>query len=168
MSEQTLRQELHAAFKTRALIYYEIFNELSTELGDEKAEEILKKAIYRFGAKVGQKFTAYAPGDFTGLKNAFIGGIPDNGTLFKPEILHCDPDGLKLEFHHCPLMEGWLEEGLSDAEAERMCRIASIIDYGTFEGAGFHFEGQTWQRGKACQLKISPKHAIAITEDQNK
>ena len=168
MSEQTLRQDLHAAINTRALINYEIFNELSTELGDEKAEEILKKAIYRFGAKVGQKFTAYAPGDFTGLKNAFIGGIPDNGTLFKPEILHCDPDGLKLEFHHCPLMEGWLEEGLSDAEAERMCRIASIIDYGTFEGAGFHFEGQTWQRGKACQLKISPKHAIAITEDQSK
>lgn len=154
MSEQQLRQELHSAFKARALIYYEIFVELSQELGEERAEALLKRAIYRRGEQIGQQFSSFAPNDFKGLKEAFIGGIPDGGTLFAPEILRCDPDGLELKFHHCPLMAGWLEAGLDDAEAERMCRIASIIDYGTFEGAGFTFHGQTWQRDKPCLLKI--------------
>lgn len=157
MSEERLRKDLHAAFKMRAYIYYEIYTELKNELGAEKAEALLKQAIYRFGVKVGQKFKPFSPHDFQGLKESFVGGIPDDGTLFKPEILRCDPDGLHLEFHHCPLMEGWLEYGLSDDDATTMCRIASIIDYGTFEGAGFAFSGQTWERGKACQLHIQPK-----------
>lgn len=157
MSEEQLRKDLHAAFRMRAYIYYEIYSELQQAFGAEQAETLLKNAIYRFGTKVGQKFQSFAPGNFHGLKEAFIGGIPDDGQLFQPEILRCDPDGLSLEFHHCPLMEGWLEYGLSDEEATTMCRIASIIDYGTFEGAGFQFHGQTWQRGKACQLKITRK-----------
>jgi RNA-binding protein YhbY len=157
MSEQQLRKELNDAYKTRALVYVEIFKELSLELGEEKAESILRSAIYKFVQKIGKNYQQYAPDNFEGLKEQFIRNIPDQGDLFQPDILRCDADGLSLEFHHCPLMEGWLEAGLSDDEAKQMCHIASIIDYGTFEGAGFHFDSRLWQRGKPCQLTVSRK-----------
>src|SRR5689334_17169424 len=69
---EDLRAQLKAALKSRAMVYSAMHDELSQEFGEAKAEEILKRAIYKRGAAICAKFAAFAPGDFTGLRDAFL------------------------------------------------------------------------------------------------
>ena len=59
MSDQRLRTQLYEAFKHRALIYHAIFEELREELGDDRAEELLSRAIYRRGAERGRRLPVF-------------------------------------------------------------------------------------------------------------
>ena len=157
--EEQLRRELYDSFKNRAIIYWLIFDELRRELGTAKAEELLSRAIYRRGAQIGgQKFASFGPSDLTGLKKAFLGGIPDGGQMFQPEVLAEQPDALDIKFHGCPLRDAWLEAGLPEDDVATICRIAARIDNGTFEAAGFEFSADTWQPGGdgCCCLHIRP------------
>jgi hypothetical protein len=43
-----------------------------------------------------------APADLGGLRDAFVGGLPDGGALFAPEVVRCDGEGLDLKFHRRP------------------------------------------------------------------
>ena len=159
MREENLRRELYDSFKNRAMLYYLIFQELRDEVGAEKAEEILGRAIYRRGAeKSGPKYAKYGPDDLAGLKEAFLGGIPDDGRMFDPEVIRDDADGLDIKFRGCPLRDAWQEAGLPDDEVATICRIAARIDNGTFEAAGFEFAADTWQPGGdgCCYLHIRP------------
>lgn len=56
MSEERLRTQLYDSFKNRAILYYLIFDELRGELGAERAEEIIKRAIYRRGQQKGERY----------------------------------------------------------------------------------------------------------------
>ena len=156
-----LREQLYDSFKNRAILYWQIFDELRRELGAERAEEILKRAIYRRGAEKGKKLAAYGPRDLAGLRQAFLSGIPDDGQMFAPEVLRADAEALDIKFHRCPLREAWQEIGLPDAEVATLCRIAARIDNGTFESAGFNFRADTWQPGGegCCLLHIRPGDA---------
>ena len=156
MIEQKLRDELAAAFKNRALIYYTIFNELRQEVGEEKAVAILKRAIYRRGEQIGQQFRQFAPRDFEGLKDSFLEIMPDEGRLFSPNVVRCDSEALDIQLETCPLKQIWEELGLEEREKILMCEIAGEIDKGTFEGAGFSFQPDTWQPGRSgcCHLHI--------------
>lgn len=159
MSEDQLRRELYDSFKQRAVLYYLIFDELRQELGPQQAEEVLSRAIYRRGAQVGrERFGRFAPDDLAGLKEAFLGGIPDRGRMFRPEVVRCDARELDVKFQACPLREAWREMGLPDEEVATICRIAARIDNGTFEAAGFQFWADTWQPGGdgCCHLHIRP------------
>ena len=160
MSEETLRRQLYDSFKNRAMIYYLIFDELRAELGAERAEAILTRAIYRRGLQIGSsKFARFAPCDLAGLEGAFLDGIPDERRMFQPEILRSGAEGVDIKFHACPLREAWQEAGLPDDEVATLCRIAARIDNGTFEGAGFGFSADTWQPGGegCCRLHIRLK-----------
>ncbi len=157
--EDDLRAQLYDSFKNRAILYYLIFDEMRAELGAERAEAIMTRAIYRRGQQKGrQKYARFAPADLAGLKEAFLGGIPDRGNMFQPEVVRDDPEGLDIRFHGCPLRDAWQEAGLPDEEVATMCRIAARIDNGTFEGAGFRFSADTWQPGGegCCFLHIRP------------
>ncbi|MGI6420145.1 MAG: L-2-amino-thiazoline-4-carboxylic acid hydrolase [Thermoguttaceae bacterium] len=158
MSEERLRTQLYDSFKNRAILYYLIFDELCGEVGAERAEEIMKRAIYRRGQQKGEKYAAYAPDDLAGLKEAFVGGIPDGGAMFGPEVLRCDAVALDIKFHNCPLRDAWMEMGLAGEKVATMCRIAARIDNGAFEAAGFKFSADTWQPGGegCCHLHIRP------------
>ncbi len=159
MSEEALREQLYASFKNRAILYYRIFDEMRKEIGAERAEAILGRAIYQRGAQKGkQKYAQYGPDNLAGLKEAFIGGLPDEGRMFQPELIRADDEALDIKFHACPLREAWLEEGLPDEEVATICRIAARVDNGTFEAAGFQFEADTWQPGGdgCCYLHIRP------------
>lgn len=158
MTDQALRDQLYDSFKNRAMIYWLMFDELRTELGAEKAEELMKRAIYKRGAQKGQKYAPYAPANLEGLKRAFVGGLPDEGRMFQPEVVHSDADGLDIKFHACPLRQAWQEAGLPEEEVATLCRIAARIDNGTFESAGFRFSADTYQPGGegCCYLHIRP------------
>jgi hypothetical protein len=154
--ENRLRAQLVAAFKSRALVYLEVFRVLSEEFGEERAGALLQKAIYRRGCEIGRQFERFAPSDLEGLRDAFLGSLPDEGRVFDPEVLACDGDRLELRLRRCPLKEAWQEAGLTQAEVARMCRIAGVVDNGTFEAAGFRLRSETWQPGRSgcCHLFI--------------
>jgi hypothetical protein len=156
MSEEPLRRQLLESFKNRAILYYLIYDELRQELGDERAEAILKRAILRRGQQIGQQFQAYGPDDFAGLRDAFLAIIPDDGRLFEPHVVRCDAEGLDIQLESCPLKAAWEELGLDPTQRVTLCRIAGEIDKGTFEAAGFQFTPDTWQPGRAgcCHLHI--------------
>ncbi|NQT36256.1 MAG: L-2-amino-thiazoline-4-carboxylic acid hydrolase [Planctomycetes bacterium] len=158
MSEEKFRQQLYDSFANRAHLYYLIFDEMRAELGEARAAEIMKRAIYKRGRQKGKKYAPFAPGDFEGLKEAFVGGIPDNGAMFSPEVLRCDAEGLDIKFKRCPLKEAWLESGLAEDEVAKICAIAATVDNGTFESAGFEFSADTFEPGGdgCCYLHIRP------------
>jgi len=154
--ENTLRAQLWASFKNRAMVYLEVFRVLAEEFGEERAAELLKKAIYRRGCAIGRQFERFGPGDLEGLKDAFLATLPDGGKVFDPQVLACDDERLELQLRRCPLKEAWHEAGLGEAEVARMCEIAGVVDNGTFESAGFRLRSETWQPGRSgcCHLFI--------------
>ena len=158
MSEKQLRKELVASFKNRAMLYHHFYRELSAEVGKAKAAEIMQRAIYARGVEVGRQFAAHAPRDMEGIKEAFMGFLPDQGALFAPELERCDAQGVDIQFHRCPLKEAWQEAGLTDTEIKELCNIAGKVDNGTFESAGFAFHAETWEPGRegCCHLHIRP------------
>ena len=154
-----LRQQLTMALKSRALVYAAVYEELIPEVGAQRAEDILKRAIYKRGAAISPKFAAHAPADFVGLRDKFLDFVPDHGRLFSPEVRKCDPDGLEIKFHECPLKSAWVEAGYDGEILATLCRIAGIVDHGTFEAAGFHLDSKTWTPGETgcCTLNISKR-----------
>ena len=93
-----------------------------------------------------------------GLKDAFLAFIPDPPGTFNPELESCSAAGIDIELTTCPLKDAWQEAGLSDEEVVIMTDIAGVVDKGTFEGAGFAFEPDTWKPGRrsCCRLHIRP------------
>lgn len=156
ITTEQLREQLYDAFKNRAILYYLIYDELRKEIGAEKAEAILSRAIYRRGAEKADALKAFAPANLAGLKEKFLAGINDDGRMFGPEITRDDPEALDIQFHNCPLRDAWIEYGLPEEEIATMCRIAGKIDNGLFESAGFRFWADTWQHGRTgcCNLHL--------------
>ncbi len=153
-----LRAQLRSAIKARAMVYAAVYDELEAELGGAKAEEILRRAIYKRGLSIGRQFARFGPRDIAGLKDAFLAFVPDGGRVFQPEVKRCDEGGLDIKFHACPLKEAWLEAGMAPEKVSRLCSIAGVIDNGTFEAAGFAFSADTWKPGEegCCFLHIRP------------
>jgi L-2-amino-thiazoline-4-carboxylic acid hydrolase len=145
------RRDLVAQMKNRALIYMETYDVLVQELGANKAEELLTKAIYRRGRSAGQPLSKFAPADLGGLCEAFLAGVPGGADIFKPEVLKKDAADLEIQLHGCPLKDAWCEAGLPEDKVATLCRIAGAVDKGLFEGAGFKLENRTWTPGaKGC------------------
>ena len=156
--EAKLLDQLRAAFKSRALVYHAVYEEIRNEVGVEHAQAIMKRAIYRRGEAIAGNFSQHAPSDLAGLRDTFLAFIPQGPDLFAPEVQRCDADGLVVQFHRCPLKEAWEEAGLPEAERETLCALAGVVDLGTFEAAGFRITSDTWKpgRGGCCRLNIRP------------
>jgi L-2-amino-thiazoline-4-carboxylic acid hydrolase-like protein len=156
--DDRLRGELYAAFKNRALMYWHIFAELRRALGEPQATGLLSRAIEARGREIGRQFARYAPSDLTGLRDAFVGFVPDQGRMFAPRVDRCDAGALDIKLQRCPLKDAWHEAGVPEADIATLCRIAGRVDNGTFEAAGFEFSADTWQPGRdgCCHLHIRP------------
>lgn len=151
-----LRKQLIGVLKSRAMAYAAIYDEVAKEVGEQKAAAIMRRAIYARGAAMGQNFKRFAPADFSGLCDTFLGVLPDQARPFQPEVLKNDAEGLDIKFHACPTKEAWIEAGLAPERVAVLCSIAGAIDNGTFEGAGFALDAETWKPGRegCCLLKI--------------
>lgn len=150
------RAHLVAQMKNRALIYLEMYDVLAQELGTQKAEQLLTKAIYRRGRKMGAPLAKFAPADLAGLRDAFLAGVPGGEAIFQPRVLKSDADSLEIQLQGCPLKDAWRDAGLPEEKVATLCRIAGAVDKGLFEGAGFGFENRTWTPGAegCCFLSI--------------
>lgn len=129
--------ETRAAFENRAMMYSAIWDELSDELGEDRAGEIMKRAIHRRGLEVGRKYRAAASdGDLEAVGDIFVSGSPAGGTLFTPSVAETGDDVIVLAMESCPLVDAWTAEGRRPDEIDRLCEIAAAVDEGTFEAAG--------------------------------
>jgi L-2-amino-thiazoline-4-carboxylic acid hydrolase-like protein len=158
---EDLRRQLKDAHMSRALLYAAFYDALAERFDPETAEEVMKRAIYRRGREIGRRFAAYGPFDLEGLCAAFLEFVPGQGRLFQPEVRRADDQALDIKFHACPLKEAWQAAGLADERIATLCRIAGVIDNGTFEAAGFSFTAETWRPGLdgCCLLHIRPGRA---------
>jgi hypothetical protein len=161
--EMELRRQLKEAHMSRGLVYAAFYDELHRRFGEEVAEEVMKAAIYKRGLEIGRRFARHGPSDLAGLKDAFLDFVPDKGRLFQPEVTRCDESGLDIKFHACPLKEAWQQAGLAPDKIATLCRIAGVVDNGTFAAAGFAFAAETWRPGGegCCFLHIRPGVAKA-------
>jgi hypothetical protein len=152
------RAQLIGQLKNRALIYMEMYDVLAEELGPERAEALMTRAIYRRGRSAGKAFSRYAPRDLTGLKSGFLAAVPGGDAIFQPEVLRDEPAALDIQLGGCPLKDAWHEAGLPEEKVATLCRIAGAVDKGLFEGAGFAFQNRTWTPGAqgCCFLSIKP------------
>jgi hypothetical protein len=78
------RRDLVAQMKNHALVYMEMYDVLAAELGEQKAEALLTRAIYRRGRSMGKSFAKYGPADLEGLQKAFLAFVPGGEAIFKP------------------------------------------------------------------------------------
>ena len=135
------RAETRAAFENRAIMYAYLYEELSDELGDDRATELMKRAIYRRGVEVGQKYRSAAhAGDLAEVGEIFCQGTPCDGELFNPSVEEEGEGYVVLSMTSCPLLDAWKEIGLNPEEIDHMCSMAAAVDEGTFEGAGLDLE----------------------------
>jgi hypothetical protein len=136
---ETSRAETRASFANRALMYSYIFDEAEKELGTEAATQMMRRAIYRRGLEVGEKYRPAAEaGDLAEVARLFVDGSPAGGTMFTPGVEEADADGrrLVLRMTTCPLADTWREAGYSAEKVDLLCDIAAAVDEGTFAGAG--------------------------------
>lgn len=135
-TEMALKQEI----KNRARIYYLIFEELGKDVGQDKAVEILKRAIYERGKEKGQLLAEKLGGpDLKKLAQAFVEGKEDIDA-FGHEVVEVEERHTLLRLNGCPLVDAWEEMGLSPDQKKLMCDMAYQIDFGKFEAAGFKLE----------------------------
>jgi hypothetical protein len=131
------RAETRASFENRALMYAYIYDELSDELGAERATDLMARAIHRRGLEVSRKYRAAAhSGDLEAVGRIFCEGSPCDGELFEPGVEESGEDRIVLRMTACPLVDTWRAAGLDADEIDRLCGIAAAVDEGTFEGAG--------------------------------
>ncbi len=128
-----------SAFENRALAYAYIYDELEAEIGAERATALMKRAIYRRGLEVGEKYRAAAQaGDLAEVARLFVEGSPAEGRFFEPGVEEASAEGdrIVLRMTACPLMDVWRAAGYSAEKTDLLCEIAAAVDEGTFEGAG--------------------------------
>jgi hypothetical protein len=152
------RAETRSAFENRALMYYYIFEELSEDLGVERATDLMKRAIFRRGLEVGAKYReAGRAGDLEAVAEAFCGGSPADGELFDPGVEKLEDGRLVLRMRACPLVDAWRKHGVPAEKIDTLCQIAAAVDEGTFEDAGLElaFDDRLGQPGsEQCLLEL--------------
>ncbi len=153
---ESLRKDLFLATANRGLVYTGILKELREELGEERASEIFKRAIYKHGRNVAKMFDV--PDTIEEFKDWLLGFFPDGGAMNEPEVIRCDEEELAVKLPRCPLKDVWRMFGLSDEEVADMCRHADSFDHGFF-GSFFDYSMDLWaeQHDDACILLFRPK-----------
>jgi hypothetical protein len=152
-----LERELDDAFKNRALLYWSIYDELRRELGPERAEAVLARAIERRGRDAGDGLFRGLPADATEIAARFLQVSPAGGRLFPTEVRR-EAGRVTIKVLSCPLKQAWEQVELPAGDMATMCRIAGHFDNGLFGGRGIAFSAETWTEGVegCCRLRLGP------------
>ena len=144
---EKLSRELDSAFRNRADLYRLLLDELTGELGAEKAEAIMVRTIERRGKEVAAAaFARFGPNDAAAIGEAFLAVSPDGGLMYPTDVERSD-DGIAFKVRRCPLKDAWMDAGVDDDRLATLCRIAGAFDRGLFEATGVRFDNVTWTPG---------------------
>ena len=106
---ERLSRELDSAFRNRADLYRLMLDELTGELGGDRAEAIMIQAIERRGREVAQMaFAGFGPDDARAVGEAFLAVSPDGGRMYPTDVERSD-DGIAFKVRRCPLKDAWVE-----------------------------------------------------------
>jgi hypothetical protein len=159
---EKLAAELDAAFRNRADLYRLMLDELATELGDAKAEEILVRAIEKRGREVAVvAFASFGPNDARAVGEAFLAVSPDGGRMYPTDVERSDHH-IAFKVKRCPLKDAWVGAGVGDDRLATLCRIAGAFDRGLFEATGVRFDNVTWTPGHGsgcCHICLTDRDA---------
>ncbi|WP_378944639.1 L-2-amino-thiazoline-4-carboxylic acid hydrolase [Mesorhizobium sp. ANAO-SY3R2] len=159
---ERLAAELDAAFRNRADLYRLMLDELAAEFGDQKAEEIMVRAIEKRGREVAEvAFAGFGPNDARAIGEAFLAVSPDGGRMYPTDVERSDSH-IAFKVKRCPLKDAWTEAGVGDERLATLCRIAGAFDRGLFEAMGIRFENVTWTPGHGpgcCHICLTDRDA---------
>ncbi|MER8867372.1 L-2-amino-thiazoline-4-carboxylic acid hydrolase [Mesorhizobium sp. M0751] len=159
---EKLSRELDSAFRNRADLYRLLLDELTAEVGAEKAEAIMIRTIERRGREVAAAaFADFGPNDAPAIGEAFLAVSPDGGRMY-PADVERSQDRIAVKVRRCPLKDAWVEAGVGDEKLATLCRIAGAFDRGLFEAAGVRFDNVTWTPGHGsgcCHIALTNRDA---------
>ena len=155
---EKLSRELDSAFRNRADLYRLFLDELTEELGAEKAEAIMIRTIEQRGKEVAAAaFAAFGPNDARAIGEAFLAVSPDGGRMYPTDVERSD-ERIAFKVKRCPLKDAWVEAGVGDDKLATLCRIAGAFDRGLFEATGVRFDNITWTPGHGsgcCHIALT-------------
>ncbi|AZO73678.1 MULTISPECIES: L-2-amino-thiazoline-4-carboxylic acid hydrolase [unclassified Mesorhizobium] len=159
---EKLSRELDSAFRNRADLYRLLLDELTAEMGAEKAEAVMIRTIEKRGREVAAAaFTDFGPNDAPAIGEAFLAVSPDDGRMY-PTHVERGPDRIAFKVKRCPLKDAWIEAGVGDEKLATLCRIAGAFDRGLFEATGVRFANVTWTPGHGsgcCHIALTNRDA---------
>jgi len=118
-------------------------------------DKFSKAAITRCGCYQGNQLSAEAgTKSLKGLKKKLF-NFPAR-MVFEMKILDCTDDRLDIDFHHCPLVAAWQDQGCTDEQISKLCDIAMEGDRGIAKSFGCELElGKTIANGgDCCQIRF--------------
>ena len=154
------KKMIEDANRNRAIIYWHIYRTLRDELGEDRATELMKKAIYKRGLDNAKNFPKAAhEGDLNALAEKFLDKMDKELDIFSRDVLSLGEDEARLRLNACVLVDAWRDYGLSDEEISKMCDIASAIDYGNYEAMGYNlkFDSRIADGAECCILHLRRK-----------
>ncbi|MBZ9809588.1 MULTISPECIES: L-2-amino-thiazoline-4-carboxylic acid hydrolase [unclassified Mesorhizobium] len=159
---EKLSRELDSAFRNRADLYRLFLDELTAELGAERAEAIMTRTIEQRGKEVAAAaFAAFGPSDARSIGEAFLSVSPDDGRMY-PTDVERGPDRIAFKVKRCPLKDAWVDAGVGEEKLATLCRIAGAFDRGLFEATGVRFDNVTWTPGHGsgcCHITLTNRDA---------
>jgi hypothetical protein len=159
---EKLSRELDSAFRNRADLYRLLLDELTGELGSERAEAIMIRAIEERGKEVAAAaFAGFGPNDARAIGEAFLAVSPDGGRMYPTDVERGE-DHIAFRVKRCPLKDAWVEADVGDDKLATLCRIAGAFDRGLFEATGVRFDNFTWTPGHGsgcCHICLTNRDA---------
>jgi hypothetical protein len=154
------RAETRAAFANRAMMHAHLFEVLAEEYGEERAGELMKRAIYRRGLQLAERYAAAAEaGDLEEIGRLFVEGSASGGAIFDPSVEEIDlaAGRIVLRMNACVHKDTWIAAGYAPERVDVLCDVASAVDFGTFEGAGLRLrflDRQACPGSDRCLLEV--------------
>ena len=151
-----LYAQLQGFLAGRAAMWGALLDELTMEIGESRAVDLLKRVLFARGQAFGARFASHAPGDIAGLRDAYLASFPRGGEMFQLAAEQTGDGEVEFRFADCPQKELWLNQGLPAERIATLCSIAGEFDRGTFDGAGFDANVATWTEGRAgcCHVLV--------------
>jgi len=150
--------KIRDAHKKRAEYLYFIFQEMMRELGKEKAEEVMRRALKRAGRHYGSKMHL----ESTPL--GFIKFLEESSheATFERKIKMRNDDQCIFTIGYCPLVAAWKGLDLGTREIRLLCDIAMEVDLGMIEALGLHLDlAKSLGSGEdCCEMIITQKGVI--------
>lgn len=134
---------LRGAVGTRACWMALIYEEACKAGLAEEGEEIIRKAVRRYGKNQGENIKK-ALDDGTGSldmkKFAQAFGSPVAVNAFEAEVRPEGKDKVDIEYHFCPLLKSWQDSGYDDKTCMKLCDMAMEGDRNMASGMGLGFD----------------------------
>lgn len=159
---ENLSRELDSAFRNRADLYRLFLDELTAELGAERAEGVMIRTIEQRGREVAAAaFADFGPNDAPAIGEAFLAVSPDGGRMYPTDVERSE-HRIAFKVKRCPLKDAWVEAGVGEEKLATLCRIAGAFDRGLFEATGVRFDNVTWTPGHGsgcCHIALTNRDA---------